>query len=104
MVLLLTGIDVRTHNPDGTKTAWKKVEAPPDNTQPASTCKQLYLVRHNQAEGEPFHWSLETADVEGGDLEGNVYQVSGDAEFMDYRPNQVRTPVFNLRNSLAFMR
>lgn len=47
-------------------------------------------MRHNQAPGEPFHWSLETADVEGGDLEGNVYQVSGDAEFMDYRPNPVR--------------
>lgn len=50
-------------------------------------------MRHNQAAGEPFHWSLETADVEGGDLEGNVYQVSGDAEFMDYRPNPVRARV-----------
>ncbi|KAG6358195.1 hypothetical protein INS49_014079 [Diaporthe citri] len=89
---------VRTLNPDGTKTAWKKVEAPPDNTQPDSRTKQLYLVRHNQAEGEPFHWSLETADVEGGDLEGNVYQVSGDAEFMDYRPNQDGVPVPTLSN------
>lgn len=97
---LLTGIDVRTINPDGTKTAWKKVEAPPANTQPDSRTKQLYLVRHNQAEGEPFHWSLETADVEGGDLEGNVYQVSGDAEFMDYRPNQVRAPSFELCSPL----
>lgn len=89
---------VRTINPDSTKTAWKKVEAPPANTQPDSRTKQLYLVRHNQAEGEPFHWSLETADVEGGDLEGNVYQVSGDAEFMDYRPNQDGVPVPTLSN------
>ncbi|KAK7698603.1 hypothetical protein SLS64_012342 [Diaporthe eres] len=89
---------VRKINPDGTKTAWKKVEAPPTNTQPDSRTKQLYLVRHNQAEGEPFHWSLETADVEGGDLEGNVYQVSGDAEFMDYRPNQDGVPVPTLSN------
>lgn len=91
--------DVRTHKPDGTTTAWEKVELPPDDTQPPPPCKQLYLVRHNQAEGEPLHWSLETANVEGGDLEGNVYQVSGDAEFMDYRPNQVRAPRFRLRNS-----
>lgn len=90
MAHLLTSADVRTLNADGTKTAWKKVEAPPDTSQPASASKQLYLARHNQAEDEPFHWSLETADVEGGGLEGNVYQVSGDAEFMDYRPNQVR--------------
>lgn len=91
-------IDVRTRNPDGTKTAWKKVEAPPDSMQSDSPTKQLYLVRHNQAEGEPCHWSLETANFEGGDLEGNVYQVSGDAEFMDYRPNQVRAPNFKLQD------
>ncbi|KAL1858047.1 hypothetical protein Daus18300_010159 [Diaporthe australafricana] len=85
----ITKDDVRTHNSDGTKTAWKEVETPPDDiTSAASPSKQLYLVRHNQAEGEPLHWSLETADVEGGDLDGNVYQVSGDAEFMDYRPYQ----------------
>lgn len=98
----LTSIDVRTLNPDGTKTAWNKVEAPPDNTQPDSRTKQLYLVRHSQAEGEPFHWSLETADVEGGDLEGNVYQVSGDAEFMDYRPNQVRARVSSRETLSSF--
>lgn len=90
---VLINADVRTRNSDGTKTAWKKVESPVDNKQPTSQMKQLYLVRHNQAEGEPLHWSLETADVEGGDLEGNVYQVSGDAEFMEYRPNQVRAQI-----------
>ncbi|KAI3394827.1 hypothetical protein diail_2164 [Diaporthe ilicicola] len=88
---------VRTHKSDGTKTAWKKVETPPENDIPsASPSKQLYLVRHNQAEGEPLHWSLETADVEGGDLDGNVYQVSGDAEFMDYRPSQDVPTLSNL--------
>lgn len=76
------------------------METLPNNiTTSAPPSKQLYLVRHNQAEGEPLHWSLETADVEGGDLDGNVYQVSGDAEFMDYRPYQVRK---YLKPSISF--
>jgi len=94
------GIDVSTHKPDGTKTPWEKVETPPEDTQPTTPSKQLYLVRHNQVEGQRLHWSLETANVEGGDLEGNVYQVLGDAEFMEYRPSQVRAQSFTLCNSL----
>ena len=43
----------------------------------------LSLVRQNQADGEPTHWSLHIAR-EGEP--GNVYQVKGDAECMRYIP------------------
>src|SRR6266487_4158462 len=44
----------------------------------------LSLVRQNQVDNEPTHWSLYVAR-EGEP--GRLYQVKGDAEFMEYRPS-----------------
>lgn len=43
----------------------------------------LALIRHNQADGEPFHWSLFVYQ-EGKQDKGNVFQVTGDATSMSY--------------------
>ena len=83
------GTDTRTINTDGTKGPWQKVEEPVvAQTGPAS--RQLYLVRLRQTEGEPYHWCLTTCDAVNGDFYGNVYQVKGDAQDMEYQPNVVR--------------
>jgi hypothetical protein len=53
------------------------MESPP----PASSQLTLSLVLETQSFGEPDHWSLFVAS-EG--RSGQVYQVKGDAEFMEY--------------------
>jgi hypothetical protein len=56
---------------------WSRIEPPP----PAPSELTLSLVLETQSFGEPDHWSLFVAS-EGGT--GKVYQVKGDAEFMQY--------------------
>ncbi|PGH31698.1 hypothetical protein GX50_05538 [[Emmonsia] crescens] len=52
------------------------------DTEQTSLC--VSLVQHTQAPGEPLHWSL-FVTREG--KAGWVYQVKGDAEFMNYQPS-----------------
>lgn len=81
--------DTRIVNANGTKGPWQKVEKPV-KAQPGPPSRQLYLVRLRQTEGEPHHWCLTTCDALNGDFYGNVYQVHGDAQNMEYQPNVVR--------------
>ncbi|ODA79145.1 hypothetical protein RJ55_04737 [Drechmeria coniospora] len=74
-------LDRRTGEPSG---EWKPVEAPvAEESKPATL--QLSVVVENQAEGEPKHWSLfcHRPDASGRGR-GQVWQVTGDAECMQY--------------------
>lgn len=61
---------------DGTRTSWQPVSP---QLEPEDSPLSLMLVLQEQAEGEPFHWSLFIARE--GEA-GSVYQVKGDATFM----------------------
>ncbi|KAH8906359.1 hypothetical protein BR93DRAFT_928969 [Coniochaeta sp. PMI_546] len=55
--------------------------------------KKLHLIRQDQAEGEPCHWSLFVVSGEDQFSKGQVWQVTGDALFMHYN-NLSDTPHF----------
>lgn len=46
--------------------------------------KKLHLIRQDQAEGEPRHWSLFVVSGEDKYSKGQVWQVTGDAMCMHY--------------------
>ncbi|KAI9755128.1 MAG: hypothetical protein M4579_004394 [Chaenotheca gracillima] len=70
--------DTPTHRRKKGTQAWKVVEGPPDAENEYKVC----VVRQNQAEGEPKHWSLFI--YQEGVTEGMLMQVEGDAVYMDY--------------------
>jgi len=46
--------------------------------------RKLHLIRQDQAEGEPRHWSLFVVSGEDKPSKGDVWQVTGDALSMHY--------------------
>ncbi|SPO06305.1 uncharacterized protein DNG_08994 [Cephalotrichum gorgonifer] len=70
----------------GVEGKWKEVPSNPDLETPKDEgSKRLYLVLENQAEGEPRHWFLFACDGESTDAVGRVWQVTGDATYMQYK-------------------
>ncbi|OAX76926.1 hypothetical protein ACJ72_08781 [Emergomyces africanus] len=59
---------------------------------------RLSLIHHQQAEGEPNHWSLFVARE---NEPGLVYQVKGDAECMSYQPSLAPTNILDSESFLA---
>ncbi|OIW28099.1 hypothetical protein CONLIGDRAFT_462426 [Coniochaeta ligniaria NRRL 30616] len=56
----------------------------PSSPSPATEPKKLHLIRQDQAEGEPRHWSLFVVSGEDKSSKGHVWQVTGDALCMHY--------------------
>lgn len=69
-------------------TDWKEIEETPlsvhSPSPPGPERKKLHLVREDQAEGEPRHWSLFVTSGEDKSSKGTVWQVTGDAMCTHY--------------------
>lgn len=68
------------------RSEWTVVEPPPQAEEPEIPPRELSIVAHNQAEGEPKHWALFSHRPNpAGAGNGQVWQVTGDAEKMYYQ-------------------
>ncbi|GKZ26041.1 hypothetical protein AbraIFM66951_003220 [Aspergillus brasiliensis] len=68
-------------------TEWLEYQPTTPDPQPSNTNNTyiISLLQTKQGPGEPLHWSLFVARE---NQPGRVYQVTGDAEFMVYEPEE----------------